>query len=133
MILLYEWYKDIISEMLILYTIFVFLGWPKVKIWAIQFSEDFDGGHFESAQKGGGGPTYKALTSRLLISGVHWTKWYHSWRILGGGGGCTVTPLDPWTIFLGKVSMYCRYWDFVKIFKCQKDHNQLFFQLDAIF
>ena len=41
----------------------------------------------KSAEKGGGGPTYKALTSRLLISGVPWTKWYHSWRILGGGGG----------------------------------------------
>ena len=48
----------------------------------------------KSAQKGGGGPTYKALTSRLLISGVPWTKWYHSWRILGGGGGGARWP--PW-------------------------------------
>ena len=43
---------------------FVFLGWPKAKIWAIIFSEDFDGGHFEKCpKKGGSGPIYKALTS----------------------------------------------------------------------
>ena len=29
----------------------------------------------KSTQKGGGGPTYKALTSRLLISGVPRTKY----------------------------------------------------------
>ena len=67
-------------------TKFVFLGWPKTKIWAIQFSKDFDGGHFEKCPKSWGRPTYKTLTSWLLISGVPWTKWYHSWRILGGGG-----------------------------------------------
>ena len=78
-------------------TKFVFLGWPKAKIWAIQFSEDFDGGHFEKCPKRWGCPTYKVLTSRLFISGVHWTKWYHSWRILWG---CTVTPLGPWTIYV---------------------------------
>ena len=51
----------------------------------------------KSAPKNGGGPTYKALTSRLLISGVpeqndvtHGGSW--------GGGGCTVTPLGPWTM-----------------------------------
>ena len=32
-------------------TKFVFIGWPKAKIWAIQFSEDFDGGHFEKCPK----------------------------------------------------------------------------------
>ena len=67
-------------------TKFVFLGWPKTNIWAIQFSEDFDGGHFEKCHKGGGVPTFQALTSWLLISWVPWTKWYHSRRILGGGG-----------------------------------------------
>ena len=65
----------------------------------------------KSAQKGGGSPTYMALTSRLLISGVHWTKWYHSSRILGGGGGggCTVTPLGPWTI----ISFIPLFWFFI--------------------
>ena len=29
-------------------TTFVFLCWPKAKIWAIQISEDFDGGYFET-------------------------------------------------------------------------------------
>ena len=48
----------------------------------------------KSAQKGGGGLTNKALTSRLLISGVPRTKWYHSWMILGGwGGGAARWPL----------------------------------------
>ena len=37
-------------------TKFVFLGWPKAKIWAIQFSEDFDGGHFEKCPKRWGLP-----------------------------------------------------------------------------
>ena len=32
-------------------TKFVFIGWPKAKIWAIQFSEDFDVGHFEKCPK----------------------------------------------------------------------------------
>ena len=55
-------------------TKFVFLGWPKATIWTIQFSEDSMAAILKSPQKGGGGPTYMALTSRLLISGVHWTK-----------------------------------------------------------
>ena len=77
-------------------TKFVFPGRPKAKIWAFQFSEDFYGGHSEKCPKRWGGPTYKALTSRLLISGVPWTKWHHSWRNLGGGGvhGYPSGPMD---------------------------------------
>ena len=45
----------------------------------------------KSAPKGGGGPTYKALTSRLLISGVPLME-------DPGGGGVHGDPLGPWTI-----------------------------------
>ena len=45
----------------------------------------------KSAQKGGGGPTYKAKTSRLL------NKMIPLMEDPGGGGGCTVTPLGPRT------------------------------------
>ena len=39
-------------------TKFVFLGWPKAKIWAIQFSEDFDGVHFEKCPQRWGRPNF---------------------------------------------------------------------------
>ena len=46
-------------------------------------------------------PTYKVLTSRLLISGVPWTKLYHSWRILALYAVIWVSPIT----FMGETQI----------------------------
>ena len=46
----------------------------------------------KSAQKGGGGPTYKALTSI-----DQWGPLNKMIPLMEDPGGCTVTPLGPWT------------------------------------
>ena len=46
----------------------------------------------KSAQKGGGGPTYKAIIDQ-------WGALNKMIPLMEDpGGGCTVTPLGPWTI-----------------------------------
>ena len=51
---------------------------------------------------------YKALTARLLISGVP-CKMIPLMEDSGGrGGGCTVTPLGPWTThFVDSLYRFC--------------------------
>ena len=81
-------------------TKFVFLGWPKAKIWAIQFSEDFDGGHFEKCPKRWGRPNLYGVNISII------DQWGPLNKIIplieDPGGGCTVTPLGPWTIIYNK-------------------------------
>ena len=81
-------------------TKFVFLGWPKVKIWAIQFSEDFDGGHFEKCPKRWGRPNLYGVNISIIDQWGPLNKMIPLMEDPGGGGGCTVTPLGPWTIIL---------------------------------
>ena len=87
---------------------------------------------FKSAQKGGGSPTYKVLTSRLLISGGPLNKMIPLMEDPGGeGGGCTVTPLGPWTNMF--VPMGCNVADFGRSVvlghsggcRCSGDHASL--------
>ena len=78
-------------------TKFVFLGWPKAKIWAIKFSADFDGGHFEKCPKRWGRPNLYGVNISII------DQWGPLNKMIPliedpGGGGCTVTPLGPWTI-----------------------------------
>ena len=78
-------------------TKFVFLGWPNAKIWAIQFSEDFDGGHFEKCPKRWGRPNLYGVKISIIDQWGPPNKMIPLMEDPGRGGGCTVTPLGPWT------------------------------------
>ena len=51
----------------------------------------------KNGRKGQSVPGFFLATSRISFLGVHWRKWYHSWRIMGG---CMGTPVGLWTIGL---------------------------------
>ena len=79
-------------------TKFVFLGWPKAKIWAIQFSADFDGGHFEKCPKRWGRPNLYGVNISIIDQwgplnkmipliedpggGARWPLWAHGLYLL---------------------------------------------------
>ena len=58
---------------------------------------NFDSGHFENQPYWQFRPYRSRVNRLIMIRWCPWTKWYHAWRVLGGGG-CTVTPLGSWTI-----------------------------------
>ena len=74
-------------------TKFVFLCWPKVKIWAIQFSEDFDGGHFEKCQKRWGRPNLYGVNISIIDQWGPLNKMIPLMEDPGGGGGGARWPL----------------------------------------
>ena len=90
-------------------TKFVFRGWPKVKIWAIQFSEDFDGGHFEKCTKRWGQPNLYGVNISIIDQWGPLNKIIPLMEDPGGGGvhGDPYGPMDycpplslPQTIYL---------------------------------
>ena len=68
-------------------TKFVFLGWPKAKIWAIQFSADFDGGHFEKCPKRWGRPNLYGVNISIIDQWGPLNKMIPLIEDPGGGGG----------------------------------------------
>ena len=68
-------------------TKFVFLGWPKAKICAIQFSEDFDGGHFEKCLKRWGRPNLYGVNISIIDQWGPLNKMIPLIEDPGGGGG----------------------------------------------
>ena len=76
-------------------TKFVFLGWPKVKIWAIQLSEDFDGGHFEKCPKRWGRPNLYGVNISIIDQWGPLNKMIPLMEDPGGGGGVHGDPSGP--------------------------------------
>ena len=61
-------------------------------------SEDFDGGHFEKCPKRWGRPNLYGVNISIIDQWGPLNKMIPLMEDPGGGGGCTVTPLGPWTI-----------------------------------
>ena len=67
-------------------TKFMFLGWPKAKILAIQFLEDFDGGHFEKCPKRWGRPNLYGVNISIIDQWGPLNKMIPLMEDPGGGG-----------------------------------------------